>query len=61
MKYVICLAVILGGCLAGGCATKVTSIGEVSERPILELDLPGMSLKVHSLAATFEHGETETP
>lgn len=46
-------------CVSSGCATRVTSIGEVSERPVLELDLPGMSLKIHTIAATFEQ-EDET-
>lgn len=44
-------------CAGSGCATRVTSIGEVSERPLIKLKLPGMELSIHSLEATFEHGE----
>ena len=52
-----------GGCLAGsGCATKVISLGAVSDQPVFTLDLPGMSMKVHSLEMTFEHAaETVEP
>lgn len=48
-------------CASSGCATRVTSIGEVSERPVFVLDLPGMSLKVHTIAATFENDVPAEP
>ncbi len=44
-----------GGCLSTGCATRVTGIGAVSERPLFTFDGFGVKIAVHSLEATFEH------
>lgn len=50
-----------GGCLSTGCATRVTSLGEVSKEPVFTFDGFGMKVAVHTVAMTFEHGvETET-
>lgn len=53
------LLATFGGCLAGGCSTRVTGIGGVSEKPVFVFDGFGVKVIAHSLVMTFEHDEDE--
>lgn len=60
-KALMSLLATFGGCFAGGCATQITGIGQVSEKPVFTFDGFGLKLAVHSVEMTFKHEVDETP